>query len=59
MVNQLYPVILLPVPKPATNLSDYQRNIEKWSREVEQTFRKFEAVIRALVEAAIKRLKEE
>ncbi len=52
MVTQLDPIVLPPVPRPAPNLSDYQRNVENWTREVEQTFRKFEAVVRALVDAA-------
>ncbi len=52
MVNQLDRIVLPPVPKPATSLPEYQRNVEAWCREVEQTFRKFEAVVRALVDAA-------
>ncbi len=51
MVTDLDKVVLPPTPKTAATLPEYQRNIENWTREVEQTFRKFEMTVRALVAA--------
>lgn len=51
MVQQLDKIVLPTAPRPAKDPEDYRRSLENWTGEVEDTFRKFEVTVRALVEA--------
>ncbi len=42
-------ITLPPAPRRSKDLTEYQNSIEQWARNVEQTIRQFERVVRLML----------